>query len=53
VANDVSPVSERELVAVSGGAVPIVDTTGMPDRSVMCGTMWYQQQLLRLLGIVR
>ena len=36
-----------ELEAISGGYLPMVDVTGMPDRSEQCGTMWYLDQLLK------
>jgi hypothetical protein len=38
-------VEQFELEAVSGGFY--VDVTGMPDRSEMCGTMWYLDQLIK------
>jgi hypothetical protein len=53
VASDLQALSDRELDAINGGVMPMVSTEGMPDRSVMCGTMWYQQQLLKLLGLGR
>jgi hypothetical protein len=53
VANEVQNLRETEMLAISGGAGIFVDTTGMPDRSVACGTMWYQDLLKRILGLPR
>ncbi len=41
--------ASTELTSVSGG-LTIVDVSGMPDRTVMCGTMWYLDQLLKKFG---
>jgi hypothetical protein len=41
--------SGEELEAVAGGLLYPVDLSQMPDRSVMCGTMWVLDQLLKRL----
>jgi hypothetical protein len=38
-----------EVETVSGGYLPTVDVSGMPDRSVVCGTMWYMDRLIKIL----
>ncbi len=38
---EMQSVAQAELQAVSGGYIPMIDVSGMPDRSEMCGTMWY------------
>ena len=48
VTSEVQTVSESEMQAISGG-LSYTSVSGMPDRSEMCGTMWYQQQLLRII----
>jgi hypothetical protein len=42
-----------ELEAVSGGYIKTVDVSGMPDRSEMCGTMWYLEQLSKIFRPTR
>ena len=39
-----------EIDSVAGGLYSPVDVSGMPDRSVMCGTMWYMDRLIRILS---
>jgi hypothetical protein len=53
VTNEVQAVSESELQAISGGLILSPDISAMPDRTVACGTMWYQQLLQRILGLPR
>ena len=35
-----------EMQAISGGVGVFVDVSGMPDRSVVCGTAWLLNRLL-------
>lgn len=37
---EIRVLENTEVDSVAGGYLPSVDVTGMPDRSVMCGTMW-------------
>ena len=37
---EIRVLENTEVDCVAGGYVPIVDVTGMPDRSEMCGTLW-------------
>jgi len=39
-----------EMQAVCGGLGVVPDISGMPDRTVMCGTMWLLDRLLERLG---
>jgi hypothetical protein len=39
-------VQTSEMEAICGGVMAMHDVSGMPDRSVMCGTMWLKQKLL-------
>ena len=43
------PLSNDELSAVAGGLLP-ANLGPMPDRSVMCCTMWYLDRLIRIFG---
>ena len=45
-ASEMQTLQPSEMQAVSGGVMPYTDLSGMPDRSVMCGTMWLQQKML-------
>jgi hypothetical protein len=45
---DFRALETTEVEHVAGGALwSPVDVSEMPDRSVMCGTMWYLDQLLK------
>ncbi len=44
---EMQSVDQAELQAVSGGYIPTVDVSGMPDRSEMCGTAWYLSKIFR------
>ena len=37
---EIRVLENAEVDTVAGGYVPVVDVTGMPDRSEMCGTLW-------------
>jgi hypothetical protein len=52
VTDEVQAASEFEMQAISGGVI-YTDMSGMPDRSVACGTMWYQQLLAKTFGLPR
>ena len=38
--------SNTEINAVAGGLMYGPDVSGMPDRSIMCGTMWLWDRLI-------
>ena len=46
---DIRPLDASELSAVAGGALPI-DMSQMPDRSIICGTIWILDQIFKGLG---
>lgn len=48
-ATDIRPLDQSELSAVAGGALPI-DMSQMPDRSIICGTIWILDQIFKGLG---
>jgi hypothetical protein len=48
VTSEMQAVSEAEMQVLSGGSVLYTDLSGMPDRTVTCGTMWYQQLLQKI-----
>jgi hypothetical protein len=50
---EMQSVEQAELQAVSGGYIPMIDVSGMPDRSEQCGTMWYLEQLSKLFRPTR
>jgi hypothetical protein len=43
----------NELQAVSGGVMAWNDPSGMPDRTLSCGTMWLKSQMDRLFPTPR
>ena len=42
----VQALQPAEMRAVVGGVGVFIDVSGMPDRSVTCGTMWLRDRLL-------
>ena len=46
-------IEQFELEAISGGYLPMIDVSGMPDRSEQCGTMWYLEQLSKIFRPTR
>jgi hypothetical protein len=45
---EIRVLDNTEVASVAGGYVPTVDVNGMPDRSVMCGTLWLWLQRGRI-----
>ena len=37
---EIQVLETEEVDSVAGGYIPSIDVSQMPDRSVMCGTMW-------------
>lgn len=46
---EIRALETSEIDSVAGGLVSLVDVSGMPDRSEMCGTMWYMDRLIKIL----
>jgi hypothetical protein len=46
---DIRTLDAMEIDGVAGGLVSTIDVSGMPDRSEMCGTMWYMERLIKIL----
>jgi len=46
---DIRPLDQSELSAVAGGALSI-DMSQMPDRSIICGTIWVLGQIFKGFG---
>jgi hypothetical protein len=47
---ELSSVEHNELKTVEGGYLMTVDTTGMPSRDVMCGTIWILNRMPKSFG---
>jgi hypothetical protein len=46
VESGVQALQPAEMQEVVGGVGVFIDVSGMPDRSVTCGTMWLRDRLL-------
>jgi hypothetical protein len=48
---EIRALDSSEIDSVAGGyIISPIDISEMPDRSVMCGTMWYMDRLIKILS---